>query len=103
MFLDEVSLMEELPNSGEMTLQITLIEDRETLKSKLSQIKETLANHPGNAPLELRLNDNENGSPIRMRSKTVSVDPSPETLEELGELLGQTQLKLVKSSNNTRR
>jgi hypothetical protein len=103
MFLDEVFLMEDFANSGKMTLQITLIEDRESLGGKLSQIKETLANHPGNAPLELRLNDNGNGSPIRMRSKTVSVDPSPETLEELGALLGQPQLKLVKSSNNTRR
>ncbi len=102
-FLDDVVSMEELPNSGEITLQINLIKDKQSIEETLSQIKKTLSDHPGNAPLELCLNDNDNGSPIRMRSKTLYVNPSPETLDELGELLGQPQVRLVRSSHNTGR
>jgi len=80
-----------------------LIKDKQSIEETLSQIKKTLSDHPGNAPLELCLNDNDNGSPIRMRSKTLYVNPSPETLDELGELLGQPQVRLVRSSHNTGR
>ncbi len=101
MFLDEVVSMDELPNSGQMTVEINLQKNSGLVEETLSQIKETLINHPGNAPLELWLNDQDNGVPIRMRSRTLYVDPNPETLEELGELFGRPQVRLVKSPKTT--
>jgi len=100
-FLDEVVSMDEVPNSGQMTVEINLQKNSGLIDGTLSQIKETLINHPGNAPLELWLNDQDNGIPIRMRSRTLYIDPSPETLEELGELFGKPQVRLVKSPKFT--
>ena len=100
-FLDEVVSMDEVPNSGQMTVEINLQKNSGLIDGTLSQIKETLINHPGNAPLELWLNDQDNGIAIRMRSRTLYIDPSPETLEELGELFGKPQVRLVKSPKFT--
>jgi DNA polymerase-3 subunit alpha len=97
MFLDEAVSIDELPNSGKMTVEINWGENSGLIEGTLSQIKKTVTDHPGNAPLELCLNDQDNGPPIRMRSRTLYIDPSPETLEELGELCGKPQVRLVKS------
>ena len=99
-FLDEVISMDDLPNSGQMTVEINLNKNDGSIEETLSQIKQTLTNHPGNAPLELCLNDSDKSPPIRMRSRTLYVDPNPETLAELGELFGKPQVRLVKSPKN---
>ena len=99
-FLDEVISMDDLPNSGQMTVEINLKKNDGSIEETLSQIKQTLTNHPGNAPLELCLNDSDKSPPIRMRSRTLYVDPNPETLAELGELFGKPQVRLVKSPKN---
>jgi DNA polymerase-3 subunit alpha len=95
-FLDEVVPLEELERSGQLTVQIELEVGAEMVSEAFASARALLAAHPGSAPVELTLGS-DNGAPApRFRSRTLTVDPSSETLAALRELFGKGNVRLVK-------
>ena len=98
-FLDEAVVLEGLANSGKLALQIELPVEAGLNADVFARAKEVLAAHPGTAPVELALGG-DNGTPAPLlRSRTLKVDPSRETLGELQEMFGKARVRLVKVGN----
>ena len=92
-------MLEGLANSGKLALQIELPVEAGLDAHVFARAKEVLAAHPGTAPVELTLGgDNGTHAPL-LRSRTLKVDPSRETLGELQEMFGKARVRLVKVGN----
>ena len=97
-FLDDALLLEGVPNSGQLALQIEFQVGAELDDDVFARAKEVLVAHPGTAPVELRLGtDNGAGSPV-FRSRTLKADPTHETIEALQEMFGKARVRLVRVS-----
>ena len=97
-FLDGADLLESVPSSGKLTVQIELDLGDMPETSAFGKVKKLLAAHPGLAPVEVLIQaHNGLGSP-RLRSRSLSVDPRPETLAALEKLFGPSHVKLVRAS-----
>ena len=95
-FLDEAVLLEGVPNSGQLALQIELPIGSELDDDVFARAKEVLAAHPGTAPVELVLGeDNGLAAPV-LRSRTLKADPSQDTIEALKEMFGKARVRLVR-------
>ncbi|HAT17997.1 MAG TPA: hypothetical protein DCS76_09405, partial [Gemmatimonadetes bacterium] len=91
-FLDDALLLEGVPNSGQLALQIEFQVGAELDDDVFARAKEVLVAHPGTAPVELRLGtDNGAGSPV-FRSRTLKADPTHETIEALQEMFGKARV-----------
>ena len=102
-FLDDVHPLEGIPNSGRLALQIELPIGAELDDDVFARAKEVLVAHPGTAPVELLL-DNDNGvaAPV-LRSRTLKADPSRETMEALQKMFGKARVRLVRAGEGTSR
>jgi DNA polymerase-3 subunit alpha len=97
-FLDDALLLEGVPNSGQLALQIEFQVGAELDDDVFARAKEVLVAHPGTAPVELRLGtDNDAESPV-FRSRTLKADPTHETIEALQEIFGKARVRLVRVS-----
>ena len=97
-FLDDALLLEGVPNSGQLALQIEFQVGAELDDNVFARAKEVLVARPGTAPVELRLGtDNGAGSPV-FRSRTLKADPTHETIEALQEMFGKARVRLVRVS-----
>jgi DNA polymerase-3 subunit alpha len=95
-FLDEAVLLEGVPNSGQLALQIELPIGADLDDDVFSRAKEVLAAHPGTAPVELILgSDNGVAAPV-LRSRTLKADPSHDTIEALQAMFGKARVRLVR-------
>ncbi|HAW90472.1 MAG TPA: hypothetical protein DCX61_07405 [Gemmatimonadetes bacterium] len=95
-FLDDALLLEDVPNSGQLALQIEFQVGAELDDDVFARAKEVLVARPGTAPVELRLGtDNGAGSPV-FRSRTLKADPTHETIEALQEMFGKARVRLVR-------
>ncbi|MEC9242888.1 MAG: OB-fold nucleic acid binding domain-containing protein, partial [Gemmatimonadota bacterium] len=95
-FLDDALLLEGVPNSGQLALQIEFQVGAELDDDVFARAKEVLVARPGTAPVELRLGtDNGAGSPV-FRSRTLKADPTHETIEALQEMFGKARVRLVR-------
>ncbi|HIF05455.1 MAG TPA: hypothetical protein EYQ64_00450 [Gemmatimonadetes bacterium] len=95
-FLDDALLLEGIPNSGQLALQIELPMGAELDDDVFSRAKEVLVAHPGTAPVELRLgSDNGIAAPV-LRSRTLKADASRDTIEALQEMFGKARVRLVR-------
>ena len=95
-FLDEAVLLEGVPNSGQLALQIEWPIGAELDDDVFARAKEILAAHPGTAPVELILGtDNGVAAPV-LRSRTLKADPSHDTIEALQEMFGKARVRLVR-------
>lgn len=95
-FLDDALLLEGIPNSGQLALQIELPMGAELDDDVFSRAKEVLVAHPGTAPVELRLgSDNGIAAPV-LRSRTLKADASGDTIEALQEMFGKARVRLVR-------
>jgi DNA polymerase-3 subunit alpha len=92
-FLDDVELLEALPASGRLAVQIELEFGEELPAETFAKARTVLARHPGPAPVELALG---NGGGARFRSRTLKADATNGTLEELQEVFGRNRVRLVK-------
>ena len=54
--------------------------------------------HPGSAPLELRWNEND-GQPIRFRSRSLTITATPVILSDLRAILGVDRVRLVRTGS----
>jgi DNA polymerase-3 subunit alpha len=97
-FLDDALLLEGVPNSGQLALQIEFQVGAKLDDNVFARAKEVLVARPGTAPVELRLGtDNGAGSPV-FRSRTLKADPTHETIEALQEMFGKARVRLVRVS-----
>ncbi len=98
-FLDGAVVLEGLANSGQLALQIELPVDNDLDEDVFTRAKKVLAEHPGTAPVQLTLGS-DNGTPVpQLRSRTLKVDPSRETVDALQEMFGKARVRLVKVGN----
>jgi len=97
-FLDEVLSLDDLPSSGQLTLQIELAPGVELPANAFARAREVLQRHPGRAPVELTVGS-DNGVPApRLRSRSLQADVLEGTLPELREIFGKGRVRLVRAS-----
>ena len=102
-FLDEAVLLEGVPNSGQLALQIELPIGDELDDDIFARAKEVLTAHPGTAPVELILgSDNDITAPI-LRSRTLKADPSRDTIEALQAMFGKARVRLARVADGRSR
>jgi DNA polymerase-3 subunit alpha len=95
-FLDEVQLLEEMPGSGLLALQIELPLGAEWGPEEFAHARAVLAAHPGPVPVELTVGV-DNGAPApRLRSRSLRADLSNGTLDELRGIFGAGRIRLVR-------
>jgi DNA polymerase-3 subunit alpha len=95
-FLDEVQPLEQLPESGLLSLQIELPLGTEFGEAEFAHARAVLTSHPGATPVEVMVGT-DNGQPApRLRSRTLNVDVSNGTLAELREIFGVGRIRLVR-------
>ena len=95
-FLDDVELLEGLPTSGRLAVQIDLEFDSGMTEEAFAQARTVLARHPGVAPVEIAVG---NGGGARLRSRTLKADATNGTLEELQAVFGRNRVRLVKTGD----
>ena len=92
-FLDGVELLEALPATGRLAVQISLQPDIDLAHDALTRVREVLIGHPGPAPVELVFG---NGGDARFRSRTLTVSVAKGTLEELRAVLGHNRVRVAR-------
>jgi DNA polymerase-3 subunit alpha len=96
-FLDGAELLEGVPDSGLLAIQIELEFGEPPKKGAFHAAKELLAAHPGVAPVEVLVRTGNGLGDPRLRSKTLKADPGHETLEALEKLFGASHVRLVRT------
>jgi DNA polymerase III subunit alpha len=94
-FLDDAEPLEEVGRSGRVAVAITLGSASDLPAEKVTSARALMEQHLGRAPLELHL-ENGNGLEARLRSRSLTLDPSPHVLRALKELLGPARVRIVK-------
>ncbi|MFC1574880.1 DNA polymerase III subunit alpha [Gemmatimonadota bacterium] len=97
-FLDGAELLEGVPASGRLAVQIELEFGGMPQEEAFGEAKEFLAAHPGVAPVEVLVRTGNGLGAPRLRSKSLRVDPGPETLRELEKLFGAAHIRLVRTT-----
>ena len=97
-FLDGAELLEGVPASGKLAVQIELDFAGMPKVEAFAEAKRLLVAHPGVAPVEVLVQTGNGLGAPRLRSRTLRVDPGQETLQELEKLFGPSHVRLVRSS-----
>ena len=87
-FLDGVELLEDVLESGRLAVRIELESGAELAEDAFSEARKVLAEHPGNAPVELLWRPGNGDRDRRLRAKSLAADPGAGTIRELREVLG---------------
>ncbi len=96
LFLDGVHLLEEVQRSGRLAVVVELEPGSIPGAEVFTDARRLLERAPGRAPVEFRVGtDPGDGEVPRLRSRTLRVDPSKETLDGLRELFGRGRVRLV--------
>jgi DNA polymerase-3 subunit alpha len=97
-FVDSVSLLGELHDSGQVGICIELRQDEEAQPGEFAGVRKVLEESPGEGPLYLKwLPAGGNGSePPLLASETLRVSPSAGLLAELRALLGSDRVHLTR-------
>jgi DNA polymerase-3 subunit alpha len=96
-FLDGAELLEGVPASGKLAIQIELEFHEPPEEGAFQEAKKIFAAHPGIAPVEVLVQTGNGLGCPRLRSKTVKADPGPETLKELEKLFGAAHVRLIRT------
>jgi DNA polymerase-3 subunit alpha len=96
-FLDGAELLEAVPHSGRLAVQIELEFGGMPADDAFSKAKKVLAAHPGVAPVEVLIQTGNGLGAPRLRSRSMKVNPGPETLRELEKLFGAGHVRLVRT------
>ncbi len=99
-FLDSAELLEGVPGSGRLAVQIELEFGDLPGKDAFGKARELMARHPGVAPVEVLVQTGNGLGAPRLRSRTLRVDPGPETLAALEKLFGPAHVRLVRTSTD---
>jgi DNA polymerase-3 subunit alpha len=96
-FLDGVELLEGIPASGRLAIQIELEFGGMPKEDAFVEAKKVLSAHPGVAPVEVLIQTGNGLGAPRLRSKTLRAHPGVETLQELEKLFGPSHVRLVRT------
>jgi len=102
-FLDGAELLEGIPSSGKLAVQIELELDGIPGAAAFGEARKLLEAHPGLAPVQVLIQTNNGLGAPRLRSRSLNVDPQPETLEALAKLFGPSNVRLVRASTESDR
>jgi DNA polymerase-3 subunit alpha len=97
-FLDGAELLEGVPASGRIAIQIELEFGEAPGKGAFEEAKRVLAGHPGVAPVEVLVQTGNGFGAPRLRSRTMRADPGPETLRALEKLFGRSHVRLIRTT-----
>jgi DNA polymerase-3 subunit alpha len=95
-FLDDVVLLEELQYSGQLAVRIELEVGSSVPAEAFASARKLLSEQPGAAPVEVTLGSDNGVEAPRLRSRTLRVNPTRETLLGLQELFGKAHVRLVR-------
>jgi DNA polymerase III subunit alpha len=88
----------EVRASGDLAIAIDLAMGSDLAPSVMDDVRVALEAHHGSAPIELRWQD-ESGTPVRFRSRSLTVAASPVVLSDLRALLGSDRVRLVRAGS----
>jgi DNA polymerase III subunit alpha len=94
--VESVTRFAEVRASGELAVAIDLTRGIDLPPSVMDDVRLAMEAHQGSAPLELRWRDDD-GSPVRFRSRSITVAASPIVLSDLRALLGADRVRLVRA------
>jgi DNA polymerase III subunit alpha len=94
-FLDEAEPLDEVARSGRVAVAVTVEEGAPLSGDGVARARKVMEGHLGRAPLELHVM-NGGGTEARLRSRSLTLDPSPVLLDELKELLGPGRVRMVR-------
>ena len=99
-FLDTAQPLEDVPASGILAVQIELEFGRMPKVHAFSEARKVLEAHPGVAPVEVLVETGNGLGLPRLRSRSLTVDPGPDTLQELEKLFGASHVRLVRTQTD---
>jgi DNA polymerase III subunit alpha len=95
-FLDEAWTLEEVARSGRVAVAVALADGNRLSGEAVSGARRVMERHLGRAPLELHLG-NGGAAGVRLRSRSLTLNPSPALVAELKQLLGPGRIRLVRT------
>ncbi len=99
-FLDAAELLEAVPSSGRLAVQIELEFGGMPGDDAFGKAKEVFSAHPGVAPVEVVVQTGNGLGAPRLRSRSLRVDPGPDTLRELEKLFGAGHVRLIRTTGS---
>ncbi len=97
LFLDSAELLEGVPGTGRLAVQIELEFGEMPRENAFAQAKEIFSDHPGVAPVEVLVQTGNGLGAPRLRSRTLRVDPGSDTLQALEEVFGPGHVRLIRA------
>jgi DNA polymerase-3 subunit alpha len=94
--VESVQRFAELRAAGDLAVVVELRSDPGLTPAVLADVRAALEAHPGSSPLELHWMDG--GGATRFRSKSLRLAATPLALSDLRALLGDGQVRLVRTS-----
>jgi len=94
--VESVKRFAEVRAGGELAVSIDLSGGSDLAPSVMEDVRVAVEGHHGSAPIELRWKD-ESGTPVRFRSRSLTVSASPVALSDLRALLGADRVRLVRA------
>ena len=94
--VESVTRFTEVRASGDLAVAIDLSRGTDLAPSVMDDVRVAIEAHQGSAPLELRWQDGDD-SPVRFRSRSITLAVSPVVLSDLRALLGADRVRLVRA------
>src|SRR5690606_7497140 len=94
--VDGVTRFAELRAGGEVAITIDIESGSDLSPAVMDDVRRALDGHVGSAPLELKWQD-ERGSAVRFRSRTLTIAATPLALSDLRALLGTERVRLIRA------
>ncbi|MEX2529261.1 MAG: DNA polymerase III subunit alpha [Gemmatimonadota bacterium] len=94
-FLDDAQRLEDVARSGRLAVAVNLEQGEGFPPEKVTAARRIMESHLGRAPLELHV-QNGGGLAARLRSRSLTLEPSPALLSLLKETLGKGRIRMVK-------
>lgn len=94
-FLDGVERLEDIRTEGRLSIVVDVEPGRVPPNERFAAARALVQQSPGRAPLELHWSDS-GGDGFRLRSRTLRVNPTDETLSELRTLFGAGRIRMVR-------
>jgi DNA polymerase-3 subunit alpha len=95
-FLDSARLLEDV--RPELAVQIELELGSDVEAAAFEAARKVLAEHPGPSPVWIQVGSDNGDRAPRLRSRTLRVDPSGDTLGALQKLFGRGNVRLVRTA-----
>ena len=99
-FLDGAELLDGVPASGRLAIQIELEFGEPLGKGAFEEARKIFAAHPGVAPVEVLVQTGNGLGAPRLRSRTMRADPGPDTLKALEKLFGTSHVRLIRTTSD---